>query len=215
MMREEILIRSERERVVTRMYQFVHGTEAGFQYLPGVLKRALEYEVWKEREISGLTMNGARKRVSYSCFQAFAEAKPPGGLGATLDLLHRIVRGTPGEDLLTQLLKKPTGGQPGNQNAATEERETTSKKTNVDNIHVRSEVRPTGTSSSAALRRLRKSRPDLHKKVLEGELSANAAAVKAGFRPKTITVRVDTAENALKPLIELFGKAKLRAVLDA
>jgi hypothetical protein len=44
------------------------------------------------------------------------------------------------------------------------------------------ERRPTGTSVEAALRRLRKARPDLHARVLAGELSAHAAMIEAGFR---------------------------------
>jgi hypothetical protein len=49
-------------------------------------------------------------------------------------------------------------------------------RTNVynenDDIH---SDRPSGTSVEAALRRLRKDRPDLHTRVLAGELTANAA----------------------------------------
>ena len=48
-----------------------------------------------------------------------------------------------------------------------------SDRINVDNVNVE---RPTGNSESAALRRLRKDRPDLHAQVLDGELSAHAAA---------------------------------------
>jgi hypothetical protein len=57
-----------------------------------------------------------------------------------------------------------------------------SEATNVDNIHV--EERPSGTSRQAAVRRLRKDRPDLLEKVRAGELSAHAAAIEAGFRKR-------------------------------
>jgi hypothetical protein len=42
--------------------------------------------------------------------------------------------------------------------------------------------RPTGTSKAAALRRLRKDRPDIHARVLAGQISAHAGMVEAGFR---------------------------------
>jgi hypothetical protein len=45
------------------------------------------------------------------------------------------------------------------------------------------------------LRRLRKDRPDLHARVLADELSAHAAAVEAGFRPRTITLRLTTPQS--------------------
>jgi hypothetical protein len=45
-----------------------------------------------------------------------------------------------------------------------------------------------GTSREEALRRLAKDRPDLHARVMAGELSAHAAAIEAGFRAKTVTI---------------------------
>jgi hypothetical protein len=45
--------------------------------------------------------------------------------------------------------------------------------------------RPSGTSKAYALRRLRKDRPDLHTRVLAGEISAHAGMVEAGFRKRT------------------------------
>ncbi len=48
----------------------------------------------------------------------------------------------------------------------------------VDNVN----VRPAGNSESAALRRLRKDRADLHAEVLAGNLKAHAAMVQAGSR---------------------------------
>ena len=53
----------------------------------------------------------------------------------------------------------------------------------VDNIH--NSTRPSGTSSSAALRRLRTHRPDLHARVNAGDLSPHAAMIEAGFRRRT------------------------------
>jgi hypothetical protein len=46
------------------------------------------------------------------------------------------------------------------------------------NVH----IRPSGNFRAAFLRRLRKDRPDLHARVLNGALSPYAAMVEAGFR---------------------------------
>jgi len=46
-------------------------------------------------------------------------------------------------------------------------------------------LRPTGRSTEAALRRLRRDRPDIHARVLAGEITANAGMVEAGFRKRT------------------------------
>jgi hypothetical protein len=51
---------------------------------------------------------------------------------------------------------------------------------NFDDVH----VRPTGNTSASAHRRLRKSRPDIHSRVLAGELTPNAGMVEADFRQK-------------------------------
>ena len=45
-----------------------------------------------------------------------------------------------------------------------------------------------GTSSSHTLKHLKRDNPELAEKVIQGELSANAAAIEAGFRKKTISI---------------------------
>ena len=45
-------------------------------------------------------------------------------------------------------------------------------------------------TESYALRRLKRDRPELAHKVIQGEMSANAAAIEAGFRTKTVSVPV-------------------------
>jgi len=60
---------------------------------------------------------------------------------------------------------------------------------------------PVGNANRAALRRLRKDRPDLHAEVLAERISAHGAMVQAGFRPRTIPVpitRPDAIAAALK-----------------
>lgn len=54
----------------------------------------------------------------------------------------------------------------------------------------------TDNDANYALRRLRRDNPDLAQRVLQGELSAHAAAVQAGFRPRTITVPLDPEKMA-------------------
>jgi hypothetical protein len=47
--------------------------------------------------------------------------------------------------------------------------------------------RPSGNSRAAFLRRLRKDRPDIHARVLAGEISPYAGMVEAGFRRRPIS----------------------------
>lgn len=54
-----------------------------------------------------------------------------------------------------------------------------------DNIIFETATKPEqGTSAAYAITRLAKARPDLHQRVIAGELSPHAAAVQAGFRRK-------------------------------
>ena len=67
-----------------------------------------------------------------------------------------------------------------------------------------------GTSESYTVRRLKRDRPELAQKVIQGEISANAAAIEAGFRTKTVSVPVRKGgevqiERAGDTLIKHFG----------
>jgi hypothetical protein len=71
-----------------------------------------------------------------------------------------------------------------------------------------------GNSRRDTLRRLRRDRPDLAERVDAGELSAHSAAIEAGFRKPTATVKVDTPANALRALTSRFTVDELRTALD-
>ncbi len=61
-----------------------------------------------------------------------------------------------------------------------------------------------GTDPTYVLRRLKRDHKDLAEKVVSGEMSANAAAIEAGFRKKTITVPADL-DGATDALVKRFG----------
>jgi hypothetical protein len=78
-----------------------------------------------------------------------------------------------------------------------------SKEFQFDNIKLKNSG---GTSDTYTLRRLRRDyklgtlKEDLAAQVESGELSANAAAIQAGWRPKTFTVRADDPVSIAKTL---------------
>ena len=75
------------------------------------------------------------------------------------------------------------GGQPGNKNAVRNRQNTNgTRKEIISTIRFDKPIR--GTTVSYAMRRLEKSRPDLHAKCLSGELTAHAAMIEAGLRKK-------------------------------
>jgi hypothetical protein len=70
-----------------------------------------------------------------------------------------------------------------------------------------------GNDSSYVIARLKRDDPDLAIEVVEGRMSAHAAAVKAGIKKPTATVPVDSAENAIRALLRRFTKIQLIAAL--
>lgn len=73
-----------------------------------------------------------------------------------------------------------------------------------------------GRGSTYDVRRLRRDRPDLAERVERREMSANAAAIEAGFRPKKISVPVTRPEAVARSLLKYMSAddiAKLVATL--
>jgi hypothetical protein len=159
--------------------------------VPALLKRVLADETWREF----VTKRG--EHVEHERFADFVTTKPLRGLGSDVALVQRIVAGDKETlDLLDQALQRPVG-----------------HPSIDDNIHNR---RTAGTSQRGALRRLRKDAPELHADVLAGRLSAHGAMVRAGFRPKTVTVPVTRPEAVAQSLLKHMTAddiAKLIAVL--
>lgn len=159
--------------------------EHGLGNVPGLLKKIIKEGCWKERYI-----RQTKQVVKFEKFAEFVIAKPLEGLGADIKTLRRLCADdTEALDELEKAVQGKQGDHQGNQYS------------NVGNFDIIQDSNiktsaPTGTSQAAALRRLRKSAPKLHEKVIAGEMSANAAMVKAGFRPKTITVPVDVKKAA-------------------
>ena len=162
--------------------------------VPALLKRVLETGAWREFETP------THETVKYDRFAAFVLTPPTRGLGANVDLIRRIV----GDDLeavslLDAAMQNPVG-----------------TNQHVDNVNALDD-RPTGNTSDSALRRLRKDRPDLHARVLAGELSPHAAMIEAGFRRRTLTVPVDDVNQlaeTLKRHLDLEQLARLRDALE-
>lgn len=140
--------------------------------IPKLLKRVLEQHAWEERR------DVRTKEVyRFDSFAEFVTTRPLAGLGTTVDMVRRlVVDDVETLDLFEQAV----------QNAAA--------------VHNRYSKRPHGTTADTALRRVRKDRPDLHARVLRRELSPHAAAVEAGFRPRTVSVRLDDAAAILRTL---------------
>lgn len=130
------------------------------------------------------------EHVAHERFADFVTMPMLKGLGVTVDLIRRVVADDPAAlDMLDRELQNPVGM---NQHGEGRDIVTT---------------HPTGNSEAKALRRLRKEADagnteaaELRAEVLAGRLSAHGAMVRAGYRPRTVSVPVGRPESVAAAL---------------
>jgi hypothetical protein len=148
----------------------------GLENVPGLLKRILSEESWREFE----TARG--EHVIHRRFESFVTAPPLRGLGATTTVIDRIV-GTSDPDLLRLLNEAQKPGQ--------------GSRSELRGDSPRSHG---GGDAAAAADRLAREAPGEYAAVQRGEKSINAAAVSAGIRRRRVPVRLDSPESAAETL---------------
>lgn len=165
--------------LVDHLRRAISDGTAGLSDVPLLVKQIIESGAWRTR-----TVAQTKEVVCFSSFREFAEALPPDGLGKTIRELERLCAGNIKIlDLLagqTEMLKR--GG---------DRRSATFKVNNVN-----FETVAKGNSSAYALRRLREQRPDLHRKVLNKQLTIHQAMIAAGFRKQPINLPPDVGKIA-------------------
>lgn len=180
------------ERDVAMLSDALRRGGSALESVPQQIKHLLVSREWEHF----VTRLG--KEVHHERFAEFVITPPLAGLGASVDLIQRLVADDKEAlDLLDQALQNPHGGD----------------HSKNDNITL---AQPNGTSEAAALRRLRKDAPELHAEVLAGRLTAHGAMVRAGFRPKTVSVpigRPDAVAAALRKHMTPADLARLAALL--
>ena len=172
--------------MVDALASAVRGGSESLGQVPGLLCRVLEEEAWRH------FTTALGKDVQHARLADFITTPPLDGLGASVDLVKKIIAEDARTlDLLDQALRNPHGG----------DHRSGSARTNVSDIHVGS-ARPAGTTRARAIRKLRTEAErgnevaaDLHADVLADRISPHAAMVQAGFRPKTISVPISKPER--------------------
>lgn len=148
--------------------------------IPGLVKRVIENQCWR-----CLLIEETGEVKEFSSFVEYVTTSPPEGLGTEIDTLWRLCQ----DDIEAQaMIDEATKRSPG---------KTWDSRNNNVSIVNNNPDRPVGNTRQAGLRRIAKSRPDLHTRILAHEISVNAAMVEAGFRPKTLTIPVDPERAAL------------------
>lgn len=158
--------------------------------VPDLIKTIIENQMWKERVVSQ-----TKRIVSFKSFREFVEASPPEGLKTSINLLIRICTDYDDMEAVSLISTEVGGNKGGNNNPCgiggwshkLDENLVNVSNTNIDKIG--KPVR--GDTTDYAIRRLAKHCPDIHSKVLSGDMSLNAASVLAGFRSEKYQIPQD------------------------
>jgi len=65
------------------------------------------------------------------------------------------------------------------------------------------------------LRRLRKDFPELHKEVVNGKTTVQAAAIQAGIRTKQISINLQSSVSAARTIIKAGGSEYAMQIIEA
>lgn len=131
--------------------------------LPETLKKIIKTEAWKNWRWVGSTF-------SQNSIGAYLTSPPPNGVGIQMDTVWKLVADDP-EALA--MLREATTGEPG---------------AHHDNVMMREAKQ--GNTRAYTLDRLKREKSDLFDRVVAGELSANAAAIEAGWRKRPVALEV-------------------------
>jgi hypothetical protein len=167
---------SDDEKVQHLQQRWTEGA-LDLQAVERLLAEVIDSGAWQ----SFHTPNGVP--VNPPTFRDFITAEPFQGLGATEDKIVGLLGDDNGAVVkMRKLLKGKPGPKP------------------VDNSDNNVTRTVTGNRRDYTLERLERERPDLRAQVDAKELTPNAAAIQAGFRPKTFTVRADKPESIVATL---------------
>jgi hypothetical protein len=144
---------------------------------------------WRHYSVYG------RQEVRHDNFMEFLTATPWDGLGCKdTKQIERLCADDPEA---VQALRDALKGKPGGVNQYNQE-----ERGSHDNVMQSSQ----GNSLGYTLDRLSREHSALYQRVLDGELTANAAAIEAGFRTKKIQI---------EPTVEGFARATSKYLTDA
>jgi len=153
--------------------------ERAIDNIPSLVNQVIEDRAWEYRE------KGPHTEEKFDSFREFCTTDPPEGLGCEVQRLTNLCEDHPEvQKKIEEHTKADHGG----------DRRSEDAQTKVDNINHENEGsgrnRSSGTSKSYTLQRLERDAPELYEKVVADEMSANAAAIEAGFRDKTATIPI-------------------------
>jgi hypothetical protein len=172
----------EADAIVDSLGKAMQSGETGLRYVPALLIRVIDEGLWRKRVIAK-----TGQVAEFETFLEFVITEPLEGLGADLGTLKSLCRDNKAAlDAIDKVTAFPTG--------------TNQYSKGFDNVKSLGIEAPVGNSADYALRKLRADAPELHQRVIAGELSPHAAMKEAGFRKKTVSIPVDDVRAIARTL---------------
>tara|TARA_Y100001937_G_scaffold68439_1_gene93512 strand:- start:375 stop:965 length:591 start_codon:yes stop_codon:yes gene_type:complete len=171
----------------------LHATTGNLKSFPGLIKAIIENKAWEKRETRGrvIKLNSLRELIT---------ERPVAGWGEDPKKVEAVIKDHP--EVLT-MYREAMVESPGKRAKADADiSDNISNKTSDGH----------GTAKAYTLSRLEREAPELFRDVCDGKTTANAAAIKAGFRQKTFTVVAGDSVRAVKSLLKHYSKDD---ILDA
>ncbi len=143
-----------------------HGGTQAFEIVPLALKKVITERQWRDRK--------DKHGNVFTSFEAFVTSPLWHGLESSIDDLRAFCRKRP--DIVDLILAEM---EPEREHRGSTKDERSNRAYNISSSKH-------GTSAIYTLKRLKRDRPDLFQQVLGGGISANAAAIEAGWRKKPV-----------------------------
>lgn len=180
-------------KMAMQCFRKVDGSISSF---PGLMKEIIREKAWERREHNG-------RIYELPSLMDLITRKPLEGWGEDMNAIEKLLSDdTEALSLWEEATGRKRGGDGSNQYKA--------KEANSDNVTICKTQR--GNSKKGNIARLRRERPDLLKRVHNGELSSNAAMIAAGLRKPTVTVTSDPA-SAVRTLRKKFGDDYIKEMI--
>jgi len=191
----------ERGQICRSAYDSLRSTEFGLSNFPGLLKKIIRYKAWECRHL--VTEDGTPKGkvVELSSLRELITEKPIRGWGEDPKKVEAVIKDDPECLALFREAMKENAGRP-------------SKESNNNGIGLGESKKPAtiqGNTKAYSIDRVkRECEPEVVAKVMAGELSPNAALVKAGIRENRQVYIPKEPAKAAEKLRDQFGDSFVR-----
>ena len=161
----------------------LYGATGGLKYFPALLKKIISERAWERREAHG-------KLVELSSLRELITEKPPRGWGENPDTVQKLLHDHP---QVLAAYREAMKGQPGRPRNGCESQHISTSKGTGDRAYSLSRVQRECDAPTVAA-------------VMAGEMSPNAALVKAGVRENRQVYLPRDPAQAVDKIRRVFGE---------